>query len=112
MIKNFPCWANCESRLAHVETTHLRPLRLLSRWHLAVALAAGQVSGVVHAAGGRRFGVKGDTHKEKDVKTEYEELPDGTSSEIRILTDKFVPVIRALDFTPHSSAYGQVITIR
>ncbi|MDO9453214.1 MAG: DUF6094 domain-containing protein [Stagnimonas sp.] len=105
-------WEQFEVRFAHVETTHRRPLRPLSRWHLALALAAGQVSGVVHAAGGRRFVVKGDTHKEKDVKTEYEELPDGTTSEIRILTDKFVPVIRALDFTPHSSTYGQVITIR
>ncbi len=39
-----------------------RPLRALSDWHLALALAAGQVSGLVSAADGRQYLIKGDTH--------------------------------------------------
>jgi len=89
-----------------------RPLRALSDWHLALALAAGQVSGVVQAADGRVYVIKGDTHKEKEAKTEIEEKPNGQITETRILTDRFVPVIRALDFTPDSPSFGQVLVIR
>lgn len=32
--------------------------------------------------------------------------------ETRILTDRFVPVIRAIDFTPGSASFGQIVTIR
>lgn len=39
-------------------------------------------------------------------------LDDGTVAETRILTDKFVPVIRAWDMTPGSSTCGEVLTIR
>jgi hypothetical protein len=92
---------------------HLRrPLRALSDWHLALALAAGQVSGVVHANDGRVYIIKGDTHKEKEAKVEIEEKPNGHITETRILTDRFVPVIRALDFTPDSPSFGQVLVIR
>ena len=40
------------------------------------------------------------------------ERDDGTVAETRILTDKFVPVIRAWDMTPGSSTCGAVLTIR
>jgi hypothetical protein len=43
---------------------------------------------------------------------EYTEREDGSISETRILTDKFVPVIRAWDMTPGSSTRGEVLTIR
>ena len=89
-----------------------RPLRALSDWHLALALAAGQVSGVVRAADGRVYVIKGDTHKEKEAKVEVEEKSNGQITETRILTDRFVPVIRALDFTPGSPSFGQVLVIR
>ncbi len=46
--------------------------------------------------------VKGDTHKEKSAAVEYNEREDGSIAETRILTDKFVPVIRAWDMTPGS----------
>jgi len=78
----------------------------------ALALAAGQVSGVVRAADGRVYVIKGDTHKEKEAKVEVEEKPNGRITETRILTDRFVPVIRALDFTPGSPSFGQVLVIR
>ncbi|HHC72952.1 MAG TPA: class I SAM-dependent methyltransferase [Thiotrichales bacterium] len=89
-----------------------RPLRAMSDWHLALALAAGQVSGVVRSNDGRVFVIKGDTHKEKEARVEYEQKANGKVTETRILTDKFVPVIRALDFTPGSPTFGQVLVIR
>jgi hypothetical protein len=63
--------------------------------HLALALAARAVSGVVTSRTGRVLVVKGDTHKDKTLKTEYMEREDGSIAESPILTDPFVPVIRA-----------------
>jgi hypothetical protein len=87
------------------------PLRDLSRWHLALALAAGQISGVVHSKDGRTLLIKGDTFKEKQTTVEHTARADGSVAETRILTDIFVPVIRGLDFTPGDS-FGAVVTIR
>ncbi|MDD3449248.1 MAG: DUF6094 domain-containing protein [Gammaproteobacteria bacterium] len=90
-----------------------RPLRALSRWHLALALAAGQISGVVRSQDGRTFVVKGDTHKEKEVKVETEvNERTGAVTETRIHTDRFVPVIRAIDFTAGSPTYSRILTIQ
>ncbi len=61
----------------------------MSHWHLALALAAGAISGVVTSKSGRVLVVKGDTHKEKTLQTEYTERDDGSVAETRILTDKF-----------------------
>lgn len=105
-------WNQFGLRFGQFAQGHRPPLRGLSRWHLALALAAGQVSGAVTSRDGRTYVVKGDTHKEKEVKVDVEETEDGRSTEVRILTDRFVPVIRAIDFTPHSPTFGGVITIR
>lgn len=83
----------------------------MSQWHLALALAAGAISGVVQSPTGRTLAVKGDTFKQKSSAVEYRERDDGSLAETRILTDKFVPVIRAWDLTPSSSTLGQVLTI-
>lgn len=87
------------------------PVRELSRWHLALALAAGAISGVVTSKSGRVLVLKGDTYKDKVRKTEFTEDQDGNVSEVRILTDRFVPIIRAWDMTPGSTSQGRVITI-
>lgn len=87
------------------------PVRELSRWHLALALAAGAISGVVRSKSGRVLVVKGDTYKEKVRKTEFTEDDDGNVTEVRILTDRFVPVIRAWELTPGSPNLGRVLTI-
>ncbi len=113
-VKRFPClWQQFDLMFGNVVTTHRRPLRQLSDWHLALVLAAGQISGMVRSQDGRMYVVKGDTHKEKAVKvtTEIDE-DSGSVSEIRTALDRFVPVIRALDFTPSSPTYGHVLTIR
>ena len=89
-------------------------MRALSDWHLALAVTAtaGQVSGVVRSKDGRVYVIKGNTHKEKVLKVEHETRPEGRTAEIRIHTDRFVPVIRALDFTPGSPSFGDALVIR
>ncbi|MCD5972551.1 DUF6094 domain-containing protein [Pseudomonas quasicaspiana] len=87
------------------------PVKALSQWHLALALAAGAISGVVTSGSGRVLALKGDTYKEKTHKAEFSEDEEGNVSEVRILTDRFVPVIRAWDLTPGSPLLGRVLTI-
>ncbi|ARL24658.1 DUF6094 domain-containing protein [Burkholderia pseudomallei] len=105
-------WPSVETHLGAAQQTLRPPARALSQWHLALALAAGAISGVVTSRTGKVLVVKGDTHKEKTLQTEYTERDDGSIAETRILTDKFVPVIRAWDMTPGSSTRGEVLTIR
>jgi len=88
-----------------------RPLRSMSDWHLALALAAGQVSGLVRSQDGRQFLIKGGTHKEKMREVRQEIQPDNTLTSTTILTDRFVPTIRAIDFTPGPD-YARVVEIR
>ena len=89
-----------------------RPLCALGQWHAALALAAGQVNGIVTAADGRRLLVKGSTHKTR-VETKSEEY-DAKDRLIVTLTatDRFVPSIRAVNLTEGSSDYGRVLTIK
>lgn len=105
-------WPAIDTHLGAAHQSSRPPARALSHWHLALALAAGAISGVVTSKTGKVLVVKGDTHKDKTLKTEYAEQDDGSIAETRILTDRFVPVIRAWDMTPGSSTRGQVLTIR
>ena len=105
-------WPALDTHLGAAQQSLRPPARALSHWHLALALAAGAISGVVKSRAGRVLVVKGDTHKEKTLQTEYTERDDGSVAETRILTDKFVPVIRAWDMTPSSPTRGEVLTIR
>lgn len=90
-----------------------RPLRRLSQWHLALSLAAGHVSGCVKSRDGRLFVIKGDTFKGKHVSEELEYNAKGELiSTTRTHTDKFMPTIRALNFTPDSPSYGMCLTIK
>lgn len=87
------------------------PLRAMTDWHLALALAAGQLSGIVSSAEGRRLLVKGRTHKVKDTQVMCEANDDGSISETRTLVDRFVTVIRGIDLTP-GPGLGQIVTIQ
>ncbi|MBN4841884.1 class I SAM-dependent methyltransferase, partial [Citrobacter braakii] len=71
-----------------------------------MALAAGQISGIVRNDN-RVMLVKGGTHKAKAISKEYEERADGSIAETTIAIDKFVPLIKAIDFTPGAD-YGKV----
>lgn len=84
-----------------------RPLAALTDWHLALALASGQLSGVIESdETGRRLLIKGDTYKSKV--TSIENI-DG--AETLIATDRFVPIIRAIDLTVGSGDYGHIFDI-
>lgn len=103
-------WPRFAEHLCPRATRPKRPLRAMTDWHLALALAAGQISGIVHSREGRRLLIKGRTHKRKDMQVLHETASDGTVSETRVLTDRFVTVIRAIDLTP-GPGLGQVLTI-
>lgn len=89
-----------------------RPLCALGQWHSALALAAGQVSGIVVSADGRRLLVKGSTHKTKVVTTSEEYDARDRLVVTTTSLDRFVPCICAIDLTENSPDYGQVLTVR
>ena len=105
-------WHQFQEKFGNVVQTTRRPLMPLSDWHLALSLAAGQVSGVVHSHDGRIFVIRGDTHKEVQITKSYEQNDKDDFIEVTTHLDKFVPVIRAVDMTPQSSTFGEVLTIR
>lgn len=108
---NATLWPQFAKRFGATEETHRRPLRDLSDWHLALALAAGQISGVVTSRSGRTLLIKGDTFKERNLVVTHEERSDGSLSEVRTFTDKFVPVITGLDFTT-GPTFGSVVIVK
>lgn len=110
-VRRNTLWPMFGTHFVRADDTHRRPLRALSDWHLALALAAGQISGVVESGNGRRLLIKGDTFKERDLKTTFETRADGSVSEILTYTDKFVPSITGIDFTP-GPGFGKVVSIR
>ncbi len=112
-IERATLWPQFKTHFVGQVSRARAPLRNLSNWHLALALAAGQISGVVTSSTGRTLLVKGDTFKDKSLKVTFEEVGNkaGDLREVRTLTDKFVPTIRAFDFTP-GVRYGQLVTIQ
>jgi hypothetical protein len=104
-------WEGFESFFRQGRREHRRPLREMSQWHLALALAAGQVTGIVRSPAGRVLLIKGDTHKQKERTTVVETDDQGNVTEVVTLTDRFVPVINAIEFTP-GPQLGRIVTIR
>lgn len=90
---------------------HCRPpLRDLTPWHLALALAAGQVVGKIQSAGGRTFLIKGDTFKRKERKVSVDVDDKGNASQTTVMLDRFVPAINAIELTP-DHRLGQIVKI-
>ena len=89
-----------------------RPLTKLGEWHSALALAAGQVNGLVVSKSGRKLLVKGSTHKTHNI-TETVEDTDGKSPTVVIIKqDRFVPSIKAIDLTVNTPTFGEILTIK
>lgn len=86
-----------------------RPLMPLGEWHTALALAAGQVQGLVTAPSGRTLLVKGNTYK---IKVITQDIDDENHTVTSTVTDKFIPSIKAIDLTIGSRSYGDVLTIK
>lgn len=103
-------WPRFQMQLRRHATTAKPPLRAMTDWHLALALAAGQISGIVTSATGQRLLIKGRTHKQKSQQIMRESASDGSVSETRVLTDKFVTVIRGIDLTPGPNL-GSIVTV-
>ena len=89
-----------------------RPLCALGSWHAALALAAGQVNGIVTASDGRRLLIKGSTFKTKVDSVEEQEKGDGSTVVVTTRLDRFVPSIRAFDLTVDRPSFGDVLTIK
>jgi hypothetical protein len=106
----YTLWTQFRAMFGSITLPARRPLRDLSKWHLALALAAGQIAGVVRSDS-RTLLIKGDTFKEKARTVDQEFTKDGNVVETITMTDTFVPVIRGLDFTP-GPGFGQVVTVR
>jgi len=104
-------WPQFQSLFGQVAKDHRPPLRELSRWHLALALAAGQITGTVRSDEGRSLFIKGDTFKEKARSVESVIDEKGNYSETVVMTDKFVPIIRGIDMTA-GPTLGDIVTIR
>lgn len=114
-IARFPClWGQFDQRFRRHELAPRRPLCKLSKWHLSLMLASGELSGIINAKNGRRLLLKGDTYKVQDEKVEHldptEDRPDGTV--VTTKTDRFVPMIRAVDLTEGAPTFGEVLTIK
>ncbi|EBM5747174.1 class I SAM-dependent methyltransferase [Salmonella enterica] len=105
-------WSSFSTQLCVQPQPPRPPVRQLSRWHLALALAAGAITGVITSPTGRKLVVRGDTYKTKNRKTEFTEDDDGNITETIIMTDRFIPVISAWDMTPDSQTFGELISIR
>ena len=111
-IRQSTMWPQFAIQFGGTLQVHRPPLRHLTDWHLALALAAGQISGVVTSKSGRVLLVKGDTYKDRSIKITHEASGSkGEMREVRTFTDKFVPAIRAIDFTP-GAMYGYLVTIQ
>lgn len=110
--QNQGIWKQFDMHFSQQISEPRRPLRKMTDWHLALALAAGQVSGTVSAEDGRVFVIKGDTYKDRIRESKTSVDDDGNVKETRTVTDKFVPAIRALDFTPNSPTLGEAFVIQ
>lgn len=103
-------WPSFETCFNQVQGEHRRPLRDMTKWHLALALAAGQVTGRIESKAGRVFLIKGDTFKKKERTVTVDVNEKGETSETVVMLDKFVPVINAIEFTP-GDRLGQIVKI-
>ncbi|WP_392562278.1 DUF6094 domain-containing protein [Orbus sturtevantii] len=104
-------WADRNAFSQSMSKTKRQPLRQMSDWHLSLALAAGEISGVVTSQTGKTYVIKGDTYKTQTKKTEIKCDDDDNVETITTLTDKFIPSIKAWDFTPYSDSFGSLLVI-
>lgn len=105
-------WSQFTVRFSQMLTSQKQPLMDLSQWHLALALAAGQMSGAVTSQDGRTYLIRGSTYKTQTERVTCELDDEGKEIYVRMRLDRFVPMLRALDMTPKSQTFGHVLTIR
>lgn len=103
-------WSNFDTHFRRSTGACRPPLRELTPWHLALSLAAGQITGRFRSAEGREFLLKGDTFKQKQRTVSMDVNEKGEASQVITMLDRFVPVINAIEFTP-DHRLGQIVKI-
>lgn len=90
-----------------------QPIHALSQWHLALLITSGAVQGKVTSTDGNQsLLVKGAVKKLKKVsQTATQDDNGNTTTEIES-RDQFSAQIKAIDITPKSSGFGNIITIK
>lgn len=86
----------------------VRPIHDLSDWHTCLLITSGLVNGLIDN-GKRRLLIKGKTTKVKKVKVITDDQGHTTQEEYR---DHFTTVIKAIDLTPDSQHFGQIVVIQ
>jgi len=104
-VKNNTLWTQFGQLFTQTKLVKRNPLREMSTWHTALALAAGLITGLVTSNTGRKLLLKGYTYKTKDVATDSD-----TDSTTTVSTDRFVPKIIGIDFTDGPN-YGNIVSI-
>ncbi|WP_302410177.1 DUF6094 domain-containing protein [Comamonas kerstersii] len=108
--RHMTLWDGLQGHFAQSRGACRPPLRDLTPWHLALALAAGQVVGKIQSATGRTFLIKGDTFKRKERQVSVDVDDKGNASQTTVMLDRFVPVINAIELTP-DHRLGQIVKI-
>ena len=104
-------WNSFDVTFSQQRAAHRRPLRDMTQWHLALALAAGQVTGCITSTKtGRTLLIKGDTFKTKKNSVTVDVDEKGNTKQTVTMLDQFVPVINAIEFTP-DNRLGQIVKI-
>lgn len=99
-------WSQFNQLFTQTNLAKRNPLREMSTWHTALALAAGLVTGLVTSISGRKILLKGYTYKTKDVAVDESDNESTTT----VSTDRFVPKIIGIDFTDGPN-YGNIVSI-
>lgn len=108
--RHMTLWDGLQGHFAQTRGACRPPLRDLTPWHLALALAAGQVVGKIQSDAGRTFLIKGDTFKRKERQVSVDVDDKGNASQTTVMLDRFVPVINAIELTP-DQRLGQIVKI-
>ncbi|MFC2752014.1 MAG: hypothetical protein ACFN9G_01485, partial [Cardiobacterium sp.] len=103
-------WRDAQAHFGGSTPHTIRPLHELTDWHTSLLVSSGVVSGIVDN-GKRRLLVKGKTGKTRNVTTRCEGEGEHTVI-IEEYRDRFVTVIKAIDLTPDSACYGDILEIR
>ena len=103
-------WNTFDTTFSQTRAAHRRPLRDMTQWHLALALAAGQVTGCITSKTGRTLLIKGDTFKTKKNSVTVDVDEKGNTKQTVTMLDQFVPVINAIEFTL-DHRLGQIVKI-
>lgn len=102
-------WRDFDAQYAaHDKLAGIRPLHDLTDWHTVLLISAGVVSGLVDN-GTRTLLVKGRTSKSRVIKLRKDDEGTVTAEEHR---DRYNTIVKGIDLTIGSPAYGRIVIIQ